>query len=816
MLILLAHVSTCLLTRETAALSSDTLTSRQSRGLKSQTMPQHDYDIKEWHNPAKPNVDICFVHGLKGHRDKTWTVDGANQRPWPATMLPGKFPHAHLLTFGYDADVVRLRAASTDTIKSLAESLLYSLKRVRQEADALHRPIIFVVHSLGGIVCKKAIALSQQRSADETLGSLVTSLVGVVFMGTPHNGSSFADAAGLLVSSFKWFKSTNKNLLKALAKDNQIATDIDNEFWDACKVVGKASKQQVEVFCFYEILPLPGIKKCVVPQKSAVYQHQPYLKIDANHHDIVRFESIETTGFKDLCGVLRDFLSSGRATLLFSTGAGSPPPPPPPDPASQGEGRSYPAPPGSQSSAPPPPSSANQGSGTPIQRWHLPFQKNRNFVGREDVLLNLRTLLFTEACPTVALCDLGGAGKTQVANELAHWTKENKPDYSVFWVPALSKSGFEEAYEAIATKLGIQHAVNQDVKKLVRDYLSSNDAGNWLLVVDNADDPDLVCGRDVPDSLDQYLPQSDNGRVLVTTRTMVVSQSLADEIVPLDEFDLPKAKELATKLLKRKRPNWQDDEASLDELLQELVCLPLAITQAMAFLSQTGLSAKKYLELLRCTEADRLDLLGKESPDKTRYKESRHAVATTWLVSFDHLQKGSPDAVALLGFLSQIQPKAIPLSLLPTFRSSSAGLHAVKDLCEYSFISIHDDTMLDMHSLVHMAARSWFQKNSRIEEAARAALEHVVSIFPDDEHENRGTWRAFLPHALYMLHDGEAVHSHNAWTLCFWVGRCLYSDGRINEAIQCYEYCTQWTCKSFPKDHQRPDLKGGILTRTHR
>ena len=62
-----------------------------------------------------------------------------------------------------------------------------------------------------------------------------------------------------------------KDELRKLAKDNQIATDIDNEFWDACKVVGKASKEHVEVFCFYEILPLPAIKKCVVPQKSAVY-----------------------------------------------------------------------------------------------------------------------------------------------------------------------------------------------------------------------------------------------------------------------------------------------------------------------------------------------------------------------------------------------------------------------------------------------------------------------------------------------------------------------------------------------------------------
>ncbi|KAL1912582.1 hypothetical protein Sste5344_001600 [Sporothrix stenoceras] len=569
-----------------------------------------DYGIKEWHKPAEPNVDICFVHGLKGNWDQTWTVDGANNRPWPVTMLPDKFTHARLLTFGYDADVVRGDVASKDTIKSLAGSLLYSLKRDREEASALHRPIVFVVHSLGGIVCKKAIALSQQRSADEKLGALVNSLIGIIFMGTPHNGSRFADAAGLLVSSFKWFKSANENLLKALAKDNQIATDIDNEFWDACDIVGKASNQRVE---------------------------------------------------------------------------------------------------------------------------------NRNFVGREEVLLNLQTLLFDDACRVVALYGLGGVGKTQVANELAHWTKENKPDYSVLWVPALSKSGFEKAYESISIKLGIQRLPNQDVKEVVRDYLSSDGAGNWLLVVDNADDPDLICGRDVPDCLDQYLPQNDNGRILVTTRTMFVSQSLADETVSLDEFDLSQAKELTTKLLKRQRPSSQDDEASLDELLKELVYLPLAITQAMAFLSQTGLSVKKYLELLRCTEADRLDLLGKESPDKTRRLASQHELAGAY-----HANGQIQEAVDLLEHVVKVKEK---------------------------LAEDHPDRLTSQHAL------AWaYHANGQIPKAVDL-LEHVVKV--------REKLAEDHPHRLASQHELAVVYR---------------TSGHIQEAVNLLEHVVK-VQEKLAEDH---------------
>ena len=218
-----------------------------------------------------------------------------------------------------------------------------------------------------------------------------------------------------------------------------------------------------------------------MPQSSAIYTQHPYDKIDGTNSDIVKFKSTEAAGFQNLCRALRNFSVSDRARRMSTSG---------------GE---------------PQPSLSSSSTNEHIRHLHLPFQRNRNFIGRGDVLQRLKSLLFNEEFTTVALYGLGGVGKTQVANAFAHWTKEYKPSCSVFWVPALSMSSFQEAYEAIATELRLQKAENQDVKALVRDHLSAEDAGNWLLVLDNADDHKLVCGSDPPDYLQKYLPHGDHG-----------------------------------------------------------------------------------------------------------------------------------------------------------------------------------------------------------------------------------------------------------------------------------------------------------------
>src|ERR1700761_3987332 len=58
--------------------------------------------IRVLHECTDATVDICFIHGLTGNRDTTWTAKGQSQ-PWPQALLAPKLTSARILTYGYDA-----------------------------------------------------------------------------------------------------------------------------------------------------------------------------------------------------------------------------------------------------------------------------------------------------------------------------------------------------------------------------------------------------------------------------------------------------------------------------------------------------------------------------------------------------------------------------------------------------------------------------------------------------------------------------------------------------------------------------------------
>ncbi|KAF2135076.1 uncharacterized protein K452DRAFT_261099, partial [Aplosporella prunicola CBS 121167] len=155
--------------------------------------------------------------------------------------------------------------------------------------------------------------------------------------------------------------------------------------------------------------------------------------------------------------------------------------------------------------------------GMPI--FYLPFLRNRQFVGRSAELDVLKQkLLVNKDCQKVAISGLGGIGKTQVALQFAYFVKESYPEFSVFWVQALSIETFERGCIEMATALGIRQESKDDVKKLVQRRLCGKAAGKWLLIIDNADDLDLLRGSEQTEGLLTFLPESENGLTIFTTR----------------------------------------------------------------------------------------------------------------------------------------------------------------------------------------------------------------------------------------------------------------------------------------------------------
>ena len=189
-------------------------------------------------------ADVVFVHGLQGHPRKTWQSKanaGSGRRPrkrlktfswketdemaheelqpfWPADVLAHDFEDVRILTFGYDSKVTKgfMAPSSKNGIFQHGNSFMRAVGRAR--SGCRQRPIVFVAHSLGGLVVKQALIEARKQTHDRDLLDIYDSTHAVIFFGTPHRGSDLAQW-GLMLS----------NIAEAVQLDtnNAVLRDLD-------------------------------------------------------------------------------------------------------------------------------------------------------------------------------------------------------------------------------------------------------------------------------------------------------------------------------------------------------------------------------------------------------------------------------------------------------------------------------------------------------------------------------------------------------------------------------------------------------------
>ncbi|KAK0627946.1 hypothetical protein B0T14DRAFT_563709 [Immersiella caudata] len=201
--------------------------------------------------PPKENyldADIVAIHGLNGTARNTWT-DKQSGKCWleSGDFLPAALPNARIMTFGYNSGLAFSK--SRGGIETYARDLLNRLKIVRGDTQARHRPLVFVAHSLGGIVVKKALVIAHE--AQHVYGDVLRSTKGIVFMGTPHRGGSgmvpWAVLWSNLVNIATLGQAMRKDLLKNLKSDSAVLQEISRQF------THRATSLQIRSFTEQEV-----------------------------------------------------------------------------------------------------------------------------------------------------------------------------------------------------------------------------------------------------------------------------------------------------------------------------------------------------------------------------------------------------------------------------------------------------------------------------------------------------------------------------------------------------------------------------------
>lgn len=347
---------------------------------------------------------------------------------------------------------------------------------------------------------------------------------------------------------------------------------------------------------------------------------------------------------------------------------------------------------------------------TSLTVWGGVPPRNPNFTGREDLLRQLHERLepgVTTAVLPQTLHGLGGVGKSQLAVEYAY---RHRTDFDViWWIPAELTVQIQSSLAELGQRLemGIPSEVNVAVG-VVLDALKGSGRGgrhvpvNWLLIFDNAEDPQSVL---------EYLPTGGPGRILVTSRN---SQWL-NLARPL-EVDVFQRGE-SVELLQRRGPDLADEDA--DRLAAALGDLPLAIEQAAAWRAETGMPAGEYIQLLNEKQDEMLNL-----PGPLDYQKS---VAAAWNLSLDKLRASNPAALRVLQVCAFFAPEPVPRAMFANARGISVepdldrALHdrlrlseVIRDINRYALARIdHRNNSIQIHRLVQAVLLSEMSAEER-------------------------------------------------------------------------------------------------------
>ncbi|PCD20336.1 hypothetical protein AU210_016203 [Fusarium oxysporum f. sp. radicis-cucumerinum] len=491
---------------------------------------------------------------------------------------------------------------------------------------------------------------------------------------------------------------------------------------------------------------------------------------------------------------------------------------------------------------------------TPPPFASIPYRRDPTFVDRGDILDQIGRQC-SEPASRVAIVGLGGVGKSQLAIEFAYRFAARSAESWVFWVHASTQARVIEGFKSIADKVKLMgcNRPDADVLQLVFDWLSNGRNGKWLLVLDSADNSDVLLHSTSGDNGDgrqlvEYLPQSPNGSLLTTTRNRDLAFKLAGTYQTIHGIG-PMTREEALMLLENRLGTISDANAAAD-LVRSLDLVPLAISQAAAYIQMRAprTSLVQYLNEFRQSESKRVKLLSHDAGDLRRDLRqdggASNAILTTWQVSFDHIRSRRPSAADLLSLMSFFNRQGIPESLLRLPKDSYNAAQSVSPedmsdsdsqgsdggtenefeddvaiLRDYCLIMQGEDAnTFKMHGLVQLAMRRWLKAQGLQDKFLEQYITVMASSFPTGDYKNWTRCQPLFAHveaaAEYRPNEDNLKKTwtgllHNGGWYAWQQGRYAVAEQMVSQGRRTHE-------KLLGKDHEATMASVSLLGSIYR
>ncbi|KAL2049167.1 hypothetical protein ABVK25_010596 [Lepraria finkii] len=410
----------------------------------------------------------------------------------------------------------------------------------------------------------------------------------------------------------------------------------------------------------------------------------------------------------------------------------------------------------------------------------VPFERNSDFVGREDTIASIKQSLDRQRW--VGLVGLGGIGKTQVAIEYCYRYRDelhNVHGGNVFWADASTISMLEQSYREIAENLKSPHLPKRELShqhslRMFFEWLADESHGPWLLVLDNLEDTES--------SRLGSIPETSSGQIIITTRNRGVAFALSADIIGVEPMSLSEAGRLLKTRVYRASSDLEKDESDVKDLCERLEGFPLAITQVAAFINKNNIPVREFLHSF---DEHNMELLGSENFGIERgLRYSYHLIEETLSLSHSRLAPVAGDMLALMAYLDR---RSIPQTLLKIGITSSQFYESIQDLTSCDLISREaKGNSFGLGRFVQVFVQRWVKKTGREPAMQQNALDSVISNFTDVSYENWDVCEQLYPHVQTVIQYSFASEPYVLKRATLLHSAALYeqAQGREDNAIE--------------------------------